>query len=73
MDTHRREKHSRPQGGLTPDQVAKLDRLAELARRDPNVLEAIRGRLDDATLLEITLLTNDELQTLADDLGIEND
>lgn len=70
MDSHRREKHSRPKGRLTPDQVAKLDRLADLARRDPDVLATIQQKLDDAAKLEILTLSTDELDALSDQLGI---
>jgi hypothetical protein len=48
VDSHRREKHSRPKGRLTPDQVAKLDRLAELARQDENALATIQHQLAEA-------------------------
>ena len=70
MDTHRRQKHSRPQGRLTPDQVAKLDRLADLARHNPEVLDAIQRQLDAVTALEILTLSTEELEVLSHQLGI---
>lgn len=70
MDSHRRQKHSRPKGRLTPDQVAKLDRLAELARDNPDILDAIQQRIDSDTRMEILTLSTDELDDLADRLEL---
>lgn len=70
MDAHRRQKHSRPKGRLTPDQVAKLDRLAELARDNPDILDAIQQRIDSDMRLEILALSTDELDDLADRLEL---
>jgi len=70
VDTHRREKHSRPQGRLTPDQEAKLDRLAELARHNPDVLDAIQRKLEANAAMEIFCLSDEETDELALKLGI---
>jgi hypothetical protein len=71
VDSHRRQKHSRPQGRLTPDQEAKLDRLAELARYNPDILEAIQQRIDSDMRMEILTLSTDELDALSDQLGLD--
>lgn len=46
MDTHRREKHPREKDRLTEEQIAKLDRLAELAKRFPSVRTVIATELE---------------------------
>jgi hypothetical protein len=71
VDSHRRQKHSRPKGRLTPDQVAKLDRLAELARYNPDILDAIQQRIDSDMRMEILTLSTDELDALSDQLGLD--
>lgn len=71
MDSYRRQKHSRTKSSLTPDQVAKLDRLADLARRNPDVLDAIQRKLDANAQMEIFCLSDEETDALADKLGIK--
>ena len=71
MDSHRREKHSGPQSSLTPEQVAKLDRLADLARRNPCVLDAIQRRLEAYAEMEVFCLSDQETDALADKLGLQ--
>lgn len=71
MDSHRRQKHSRPQSSLTPDQLAKLDRLADLARHNPDVLDAIQRKLEANAEMEIFCLSDEETDALADKLGIQ--
>jgi hypothetical protein len=72
MDAHRREKHSRPQSSLTPDQLAKLDRLADLARRNPSVLESIQQKIEANAAMEVLTLSDEEVDALADKLGLES-
>jgi|LauGreDrversion4_2_1035121.scaffolds.fasta_scaffold910075_3 hypothetical protein len=72
MDAHRRKKHSGTQSCLTPDQLAKLDRLADLARRNPSVLDAIQRKLEANAEMEVFCLSDEETDALADKLGLES-
>tara|TARA_R110000868_G_scaffold248848_1_gene505380 strand:+ start:130 stop:303 length:174 start_codon:yes stop_codon:yes gene_type:complete len=56
---------------LTPDQLAKLDRLADLARHNPDVLDAIQRKLEANAEMEIFCLSDEETDALADKLGIQ--
>jgi len=57
---------------LTPDQLAKLDRLADLARRNPSVLDAIQRKLEANAEMEVFCLSDEETDALADKLGLES-
>lgn len=67
MDAHRSRKRTET-SSLTADQIAKLDRLAELARNNPTLMEAVHQRLADEAKLELFMLSTDELDALANQL-----
>ena len=67
MDPHRSRKRTET-SSLTADQVAKLDRLAELARSNPTLMDVINRKLEDEAKTEILLLSTDELEALANQL-----
>ncbi len=71
MDAYRREVDSRTQSRLTPDQVAKLDRLAELANANPEVLAAIQAKIDEEAKEAIWMLSTEELKALAQQTGLD--
>jgi hypothetical protein len=71
VDAYRREVDSRTQSRLTPDQVAKLDRLAELANANPEVLAAIQAKIDEEAKEAIWMLSTDELKALAQRTGLD--
>lgn len=71
MDAYRREVDSRTQSRLTPDQEAKLDRLAELANANPEVLAAIQAKIDEEAKEAIWMLSTDELKALAQRTGLD--
>jgi hypothetical protein len=71
VDAYRREVDSRTQSRLTPDQVAKLDRLAELANANPEVLAAIQAKIDEEAKEAIWMLSTEELKALAQQTGLD--
>lgn len=71
MDAYRREVDSRTQSRLTPDQEAKLDRLAELANANPEVLAAIQAKIDEEAKEVIWMLSTEELKALAQRTGLD--
>jgi hypothetical protein len=56
---------------LTPEQEAKLDRLAELAQQNPDILAAIQNKIDDEARLEIFCLSHPEVKALAKRTGLK--
>jgi hypothetical protein len=71
VDAYRREVDSRTQSRLTPDQEAKLDRLAELANANPEVLAAIQAKIDEEAKEVIWMLSTEELKALAQRTGLD--
>lgn len=70
MDAHRSSKRTETRS-LTDDQNAKLDRLAELARQSPDLMDSVHKRLEDEARIELFMLSKDELKELALKLGID--
>lgn len=69
MEAYRSESNPRPKGRLTPEQIAKLDRIAELAKQNPAITKAITDHIESLTLLEVSCLTLDEAQELEEKLS----
>jgi predicted transcriptional regulator len=46
MEAYRSKGNPRPKGRLTPEQVAKLDRIAELAKQSPTIAQAITDHIE---------------------------
>jgi hypothetical protein len=64
MEAHRSESNPRPKGRLTPEQIAKLDRIAEQAKQSPAICQAITEHIENLMVLEVSGLTLDEAQEL---------
>jgi hypothetical protein len=69
MEAYRSKGNPRPKGRLTPEQVAKLDRIAELAKQSPTIAQAITDHIESLTLLEVSCLTLNEAQELEEKLS----
>lgn len=70
MDSHRSSKRVETRS-LTADQNAKLDRLAELARQSPDLMDSVHKRLEFEAEIELFMLTKAELKELAIKLEID--
>jgi hypothetical protein len=64
MDTHGSKPNRCSQGKLDPDTMEELRQLAELAKRDPKIMQQITARRQAEAGLRILSLTTDELEEL---------
>lgn len=61
---HRVDPQNRQSSCLTPETIAKLDRLAKLAAIDPGIMQAIEQAIETDTLMQIHALGPAELNHL---------
>lgn len=64
MDTHGSKPNRLKKSKLDPDTMEELRQLAELAKRDPTIMQQITARRQAEAGLRILSLTTDELEEL---------